>query len=390
MRWRVMVSTWAARAAVTASAAVITAAAASTRAGPGWAGRAVLAAPRPVSSTPTTVMVVMARAVTVSMRASDLAGASSAARSAQVWSARLGGRTGPVTGSRSRHRSAGGGRRSRRRGRSPSPRTAAGRLSCPAGTTGVGHGRAILVQGIEDLPGEIDCGGRGRCSRLDQVSRGFAIPSARMRIFRRAGLFVPCRAGGLALYYRMRAGAVIPARGQPDSGSGIHGAGFMPVLRISDVPLDGRRRVEVTWQDGLLPQKAVATFGYPGGDAGWGEGPLVPGGLCGVPRRPGPGAGGQRRAGPGGHRHGPVRPRVRWDGRGRDLGPGPGPGSARCGWRSTPTRPRRPACRGSCCATPAAIPRWRWGQVVRPHPPADRGAGPGCRTRPGTSCGCCW
>ena len=78
-----MVSTWAVRAAVTASAAVITAAAARARAGPGWAGRAVLAAPRPVSSTPTMVMVVTARAVTASMRASDLAGASSLARSAQ-------------------------------------------------------------------------------------------------------------------------------------------------------------------------------------------------------------------------------------------------------------------------------------------------------------------
>ena len=40
----------------------------------------------------------------------------------------------------------------------------------------------------------------------------------------------------------------------------------MPVLRISDVPLDGRRRVEVTWQDGLVPQKAVATFPYRAGD----------------------------------------------------------------------------------------------------------------------------
>ena len=40
----------------------------------------------------------------------------------------------------------------------------------------------------------------------------------------------------------------------------------MPVLRISDVPLDGRRRVEVTWQDGLVPQKAVASFAYRAGD----------------------------------------------------------------------------------------------------------------------------
>ena len=40
----------------------------------------------------------------------------------------------------------------------------------------------------------------------------------------------------------------------------------MPVLRISDVPLDGRRRVEVTWQDGLVPQKAVAIFAYQAGD----------------------------------------------------------------------------------------------------------------------------
>ena len=40
----------------------------------------------------------------------------------------------------------------------------------------------------------------------------------------------------------------------------------MPVLRISDVPLDGRRRVEVTWHDGLVPQKAVATFAYPAAD----------------------------------------------------------------------------------------------------------------------------
>ena len=36
----------------------------------------------------------------------------------------------------------------------------------------------------------------------------------------------------------------------------------MPVLRVSDVPLGGGRRVEVTWQDGAARRAAVATFDY--------------------------------------------------------------------------------------------------------------------------------
>ena len=41
------------------------------------------------------------------------------------------------------------------------------------------------------------------------------------------------------------------------------GVGPVPVLRVSDVPLDsGRRRVEVTWQDGAARRVAVATFDY--------------------------------------------------------------------------------------------------------------------------------
>jgi tetratricopeptide (TPR) repeat protein len=43
----------------------------------------------------------------------------------------------------------------------------------------------------------------------------------------------------------------------------------MPVLRVSDVPLDaGGRRVEVTWQDGPARRAAVATFAY---QADWQE-----------------------------------------------------------------------------------------------------------------------
>ena len=38
-----------------------------------------------------------------------------------------------------------------------------------------------------------------------------------------------------------------------------------PVLRISDVPTaDGKRRVEVTWQDGPARQVTVSTFALPG------------------------------------------------------------------------------------------------------------------------------
>jgi tetratricopeptide (TPR) repeat protein len=41
----------------------------------------------------------------------------------------------------------------------------------------------------------------------------------------------------------------------------------VPVLRISDVPLDGgARRVEMTWQDGPARKKTVATFTYRAGD----------------------------------------------------------------------------------------------------------------------------
>jgi tetratricopeptide (TPR) repeat protein len=42
----------------------------------------------------------------------------------------------------------------------------------------------------------------------------------------------------------------------------------MPVLQVSDIPLDsGRRRVEVTWrQDGAAPRAAVSTFAYRAGE----------------------------------------------------------------------------------------------------------------------------
>ena len=40
-----------------------------------------------------------------------------------------------------------------------------------------------------------------------------------------------------------------------------------PVLRISDVPSGGARRVEVTWQDGAARQAVVSTFGYRAGGA---------------------------------------------------------------------------------------------------------------------------
>lgn len=46
-------------------------------------------------------------------------------------------------------------------------------------------------------------------------------------------------------------------------GSQPVGGGPVPVLRVSDVPLDGgARRVEVTWQDGPSRRAAVTTFGY--------------------------------------------------------------------------------------------------------------------------------
>lgn len=42
----------------------------------------------------------------------------------------------------------------------------------------------------------------------------------------------------------------------------------MPLLRISDVPLgEGRRRVEVTWQDGSVRQVAVSSFAYQMGES---------------------------------------------------------------------------------------------------------------------------
>ena len=40
----------------------------------------------------------------------------------------------------------------------------------------------------------------------------------------------------------------------------------MPVLRISDVPSGGARRVEVTWQDGPARQMTVSTFSYQAGE----------------------------------------------------------------------------------------------------------------------------
>ena len=39
-----------------------------------------------------------------------------------------------------------------------------------------------------------------------------------------------------------------------------------PVLRISDVPSGGARRVEVTWQDGPARQMTVSTFSYQASD----------------------------------------------------------------------------------------------------------------------------
>ena len=104
LRRRVMVRTWAKSALATARVAVITAATARSRAAPRWANCPAPSAPRPVSRTPMTVMVVMARLVTASILASDAAGVSWAARSAQAWSAGLVRRTGLVTGSGSRCR----------------------------------------------------------------------------------------------------------------------------------------------------------------------------------------------------------------------------------------------------------------------------------------------
>ena len=40
-----------------------------------------------------------------------------------------------------------------------------------------------------------------------------------------------------------------------------------PVLRISDVPSGGARRVEVIWQDGPARQAVVSTFAYQAGEA---------------------------------------------------------------------------------------------------------------------------
>jgi tetratricopeptide (TPR) repeat protein len=43
---------------------------------------------------------------------------------------------------------------------------------------------------------------------------------------------------------------------------GVVGSVAVSLLRISDVPLGGTRRVKVTWQDGVARRAAVATFGY--------------------------------------------------------------------------------------------------------------------------------
>ena len=174
LRWRVMVRTWAASAQATASAAVITVAVARARAGPGWPGSAAPSAPRPVSRTPTTVMVVMARAVTVSTRASDLAGVSSAASSAQAWSARAGraDRAGHRVRVPAQTRScgpppcgagAGDGHLER-----PGPR------SGPAGQprARVGDRRAVVFEGLFHLGGQVECvlgagvGCRVECHRV--------------------------------------------------------------------------------------------------------------------------------------------------------------------------------------------------------------------------------
>jgi hypothetical protein len=101
---RVMVSTWATSAHATASVAAITAATARSRAAPRWTNCPALSAPSPVISTPMTVIVVTARPVTASILASDAAGVSCPARSAQAWSAALVRRTGLVTGSGFRRR----------------------------------------------------------------------------------------------------------------------------------------------------------------------------------------------------------------------------------------------------------------------------------------------
>ena len=40
------------------------------------------------------------------------------------------------------------------------------------------------------------------------------------------------------------------------------GVGLVPVLRVSDVPVSGVRRVEVTWQDGAARRTVVSSFAY--------------------------------------------------------------------------------------------------------------------------------
>ena len=138
------------------------------------------------------------------------------------------------------------------------------------------------------------------------------------------------------------------------------GMAGMPVLRISDVPLGGgRRRVEVTWQDGPARQVVVSTFAYQAGDAeaekvrwyleDYPEFPADPGPAWRWTRRrswPARALACSRRCSPG------------WTRRGSGHRRGPGWGG--CGWRWIPTRPRRRACRGSCCVTRAPTRRWRW------------------------------
>ena len=104
LRRRVMVRTWAASAQATARAAVITVAAARARATPRWASCPALRAPRPVSRTPMTVMVVMARAVTASIRVQRVGRGQLGGQVGPGLVGRAGGRTGLVTGSRSRCR----------------------------------------------------------------------------------------------------------------------------------------------------------------------------------------------------------------------------------------------------------------------------------------------
>ena len=198
-----------------------------------------------------------------------------------------------------------------------------------------------------------------------------------------------CRAapGGPALYYRMRAGCGYSGFGSTHRHGVIWHAGSC--ASGAGVRLDGRCYGSMTfplacggggWKSpGRMAarQVAVSSFGYHGGDAeaetirwyleDYAEFPADPGARL-LPA--------EAESGPGARSASDLFRRVFAGSRsGRRLGSGHRPGWARYGWRSMPTRPRRPACRGSCCVTPPPTPRVALaaGEFVRTH---LRSAGP--------------